>query len=94
MSDDYTPSTDDVRDRWSLGHTKNGAHFTPEAFDRWIASVVTAAEKRGADKERERIERRINAALDDPNFPTFGDDYDRGAAYALGLAARLAREDS
>ena len=62
MSDDYTPSTDEVRARYWI--VDGGVSFPDEKedFDRWLASVVTAAEKRGADKERERIARDIEEA--------------------------------
>ncbi len=56
---DYTPTTDDVRDRWSLGHTKNGAHFTTEAFDRWLAARDAARDESVRAEERERIARSI-----------------------------------
>lgn len=79
---DYTPSTDDVRDRWSLGHTKNGAHFTTEAFDRWLAARDAARDESVRAAERERIARKIEAEANH--------DVVRNAT--LATAARIARE--
>ena len=69
--DDYTPSTDEVRDAWggflNYGGLTDAPRFlaTEEgyaAFDRWLESVEAAAEQRGAEKERAQIVARLGAA--------------------------------
>jgi len=85
-SEDYTPTTDDVRDRWSLGHTKNGAHFTTEAIDRWLAARDAARDESVRAEERERIAQVIeNYATSD--FRTRRLAYEQAARLARGQGA-------
>ena len=66
--DDYTPSVDQVRETfadaiWDQYGDIPWSHWA-EGYDRMIKSVEAAAEQRGAEKERERIARNIQAAAD------------------------------
>lgn len=75
--DDYTPSTDEVREWYGeLGVVtkRNGdldrtdVPATLAEFGRWLASVEAAAEQRGAEKERERIAREAEKAWQDGSW--------------------------
>ena len=57
MSTDDTPTTEKVEARYAyVGNIQGGANPSElKAFDRWLAGVEAAAEKRGAERERERI---------------------------------------
>ena len=48
MSDDYTPTTEEVRDRWGRDLISEEWHDSwADEFDRWLAEVQRAAEERG-----------------------------------------------
>lgn len=90
VSDDYTPSTENVRLHYvkPVAVNEETAAVRAAEFGRWLASVEAAAEQRGAEKERERIARNIEEA----NAAAIEDTYDRGADYGMKLAARITRE--
>jgi hypothetical protein len=78
MTDDYTPSTDDVRTQY-IGTTPDRVRHPHEVerweqFDRWLESVRA--------EERERIARLIDQTAD--VSPAYSDGMRR--------AARIARE--
>lgn len=88
---DYTPSTDEVRNRYWIVDGGISSPEEKEDFNRWLASVEDAVEQRGAEKERERIARALERKMrnEDGSQLATGRPH-HGACYQT--AARIARE--
>ena len=90
MSDDYTPTSQEVREGYAWWHEyqEDGAAGIPvpeseAAFDRWLESVRA--------EERERIARNIQAAGREEERKDFT-PHSGGRFEGLMDAARIARE--
>src|SRR5690606_39308728 len=91
MSDDYTPSTDEVREAWNDFKTARDALPSEESweahdaeFDRWLESVRA--------EERERIARLIDQTAD--VSPAYSDGMRRAARIAgEGAGASTSRRE-